>query len=75
MQLTFSQLDPSGTRGEFLASVQLTTAFSQAARCELVFSLETFDSSSGVTHVYLGNSSTGTALTGFPIGIRGPIPN
>jgi hypothetical protein len=75
MQLTFSQLDASGTRGEFLASVQLTTAFRQAALCSLVFSLETFDSSSGVTHVYLGNSSTGTALTALPIGIRGPIPN
>jgi hypothetical protein len=75
MQLTFSQLDASGTRGEFLASVQLTTTFPPAAPCSLVFSLETFDNSSGVTHVYLGNSSTGTALTGSPIGIRGPIPN
>jgi hypothetical protein len=74
-QLAFSQLAASGTRGEFLATVQLTTAFPPVAACSLVFSLETFDNSSGVTHVYLGNSSTGTVLTGSPIGIRGPIPN
>jgi hypothetical protein len=75
IQLTFSQLGSSGTRGQFVASVQLASAFPPAAPCSLVFSLETFDNSSGVTHVYLGNSSTGTALTGSPIGIRGPIPN
>jgi hypothetical protein len=61
-QLTFSQLQlASGeVRGEFVASVQLMSA----AGCALVFSLETFDSTTGVTHVYLGNSSTGTALVG-----------
>jgi hypothetical protein len=75
--LMFSQLQlPAGdTRGEFVASVQLTVSFPEKAACSLVFSLETFDSMSGVTHVYLGNSSTGTALVGAPIGLRGPIPN
>ena len=70
-QLMFSQLQlaASDTRGEFVASVQVTTSFGPTA-CSLVFSLETFDSMSGVTHVYLGNSSTGTALIGSPIGSR-----
>lgn len=64
-QLTYSQLQlpASDVRGEFVASVQLTTSL-PAAGCSLVFSLETFDTSTGVTHVYLGNSSTGTALIG-----------
>ncbi|MGP0076354.1 MAG: hypothetical protein ACLPWF_30940 [Bryobacteraceae bacterium] len=74
-QLLFSQLPGSATRGEFVANVQLTLSFPEKAPCALVFSLETFDTMSGVTHVYLGNSSTGTALAGAPIGLRGPIPN
>jgi hypothetical protein len=74
-QLLFSQLPGSGSRGEFVASVQLTLSFPEKAPCALVFSLETFDTTSGVTHVYLGNSATGTALVGTPIGLRGPIPN
>jgi hypothetical protein len=66
-QLTFSQLAASGTRAEFVASVQLTRSLPATEPCSLVFSLETFDTSSGVTHVYLGNSATGTALIGNPI--------
>jgi hypothetical protein len=70
-QLTFSQLGlaASDTRGEFVASVQVTTAFSPAA-CSLVFSLETFDTASGATHVYLGNAATGTALINSPIAVH-----
>ena len=76
-QLPFSQLPvpTSGSRAEFVANVQLTLSFPEKAPCALTFSLETFDTTSGVTHVYLGNSSTGTALAGAPIGLRGPIPN
>jgi hypothetical protein len=72
IQLTFSQLQlpASETRGEFLASVQLTHSIPSTSPCALVFSLETFDTSSGVTHVYLGNSATGTALIGNPIATR-----
>jgi hypothetical protein len=77
VQLTFSQLQLSSTdvRGEFVASVQLTHSGSTAAICSLVFSLETFDSSSGVTHVYLGNSATGTALIGNPIAVHSAPAN
>lgn len=64
------QLPSADVRGEFVASVQLTHALPATAPCLLVFSLETFDTSSGVTHVYLGNSSTGTALAGNPIAVH-----
>jgi hypothetical protein len=71
-QLTFSQLGvaSSDTRGEFVASVQLSGPFTSFGGCSLVFSLETFDTASGVTHVYLGNSATGTALVNNPGGLR-----
>lgn len=72
VQLMFSQLQLSSTdvRGEFVASVQLTHSLAVAAPCSLVFSLETFDSTTGATHVYLGNSATGTALIGNPIAVH-----
>jgi hypothetical protein len=70
-QLNFSQLGvpSSDVRGQFVASVQVTSSFGPSA-CSLVFSLETFDTTSGVTHVYLGNSATGTALVNNPGGLR-----
>lgn len=70
--LTFTQLQLPSTdvRGEFVASVQLTHSTPAPAPCSLVFSLETFDTSTGVTHVYLGNSATGTALAGNPIAVH-----
>lgn len=65
-QLTFSELGATGVRSEFLASVQLTSAALPAtASCSLVLSLETFDTSTGVTHVYLGNPTVGTSVLGF----------
>jgi hypothetical protein len=72
VQLMFSQLQLSSTdvRGEFVASVQLTHSIPATTPCSLVFSLETFDSSTGATHVYLGNSATGTALVGNPIAVH-----
>jgi len=72
VQLMFSQLQlaTADTRGEFVASVQLTHSLPPAASCSLVFSLETFDTSTGATHVYLGNSATGTALVGTPIAVH-----
>lgn len=76
VQLMFTQLQLASTdiRGEFVASVQLTHAV-PAAPCSLVFSLETFDTSTGVTHVYLGDSATGTALVGNPIAVHTPSAN
>ncbi|MGB6945730.1 MAG: hypothetical protein WBE37_25255 [Bryobacteraceae bacterium] len=61
-QLTFSQLGATGTRGEFVASIQLTNSIPAKAPCSLVFSLETFDDSTGATHVYLGSSGIGAVV-------------
>lgn len=77
VQLLFKDLQLASTdvRGEFVANVQLTRSVPATAPCSLVFSLETFDSSTGVTHVYLGNSATGTALVGNPIAVHSPAGN
>ena len=47
-------------RALLLASVQQTITRPSAAPCSLVFSLEVFDVTSGVTHVFLGNASATT---------------
>lgn len=52
--LPFSKAGATGTRAEIVGSVQLT---SSSAPCALANSLETFDTSSGVTHVFLTGSS------------------
>ena len=53
-------LTSAAPRGEILASVQQTITRPSAAPCSLVFSLEVFDVTSGVTHVFLGNASATT---------------
>jgi hypothetical protein len=70
--LTFSQLAVTGTRGEFLASVQLTNSSIVAhTPCSLEVSLETFDTTTGATHVYLGNPGLiSSGLLTAPIGLR-----
>jgi hypothetical protein len=49
--LPFSKAGASTTRAEIVGSVQLT--LSNSTPCALVQSLETYDTSSGVTHVFL----------------------
>jgi hypothetical protein len=68
-QLTFSQLGAGGTRGEFVASIQLTGSLLPVSNlCALVFSLETYDDATGATHVYLGNSAAAsTGISRFPL--------
>jgi hypothetical protein len=63
--LPFSKTGASGTRAEIVGSVQLTVSTSSPAPCALANSLETFDTSTGVTHVFLGGS---TATGGGPFG-------
>lgn len=60
-QLTSSELAATGTRGEFVAGIQLTTAIPAKAPCSLVFSIETFDTTTGATHVFLANPATAAA--------------
>jgi len=66
-QLTFSQLGATGTRSEFVASVQQTSSSSSNAPCSLRFSLETFDTTTGATHIYLGNTAATAAVGLFPV--------
>jgi hypothetical protein len=66
-QLTFSQLAATGTRGEFVASVQVAGSVAVRAQCSLVFSLETFDDTTGATHVYLGNSAASAVSSLVPV--------
>jgi len=54
-QLAFSDLSASGNRGEFVATVQVSTTFPPKTPCAAAFSLETFDSSTGATHIFLSN--------------------
>ena len=55
--LPFSKAGATGTRAEIVGSVQLTLSTSSSTPCALASSLETFDTSSGVTHVFLAGSS------------------
>jgi hypothetical protein len=57
-ELSFAKLAATGTRAEFVAAVQLSAQTQPITPCSPAFSLETFDSTSGVTHVFLGNSSS-----------------
>jgi len=65
--LAFSALGAKGNRGEFIASVQETTTVPAKAPCSLVFSLETFDNSTGATHIFLGNSGASAGPQPGPI--------
>lgn len=67
-QLSFSTLASSGTRAEFVASVEVSSSVPSTAPCSLVFSLETYDTS-GVTHVYIGNS----VASAVPINVVTPV--
>ncbi len=56
----------NGQRSEFIGSVQL--ALTPKTPCTLSISLETFDSTSGVTHVYLQSPAGGPVTVLFPGG-------
>ncbi len=70
--LTFAKSGLSGTRGEVRAVIQNTSGVGRnAPPCTLESSLETFDSTLGVTHVYL---SGGVSQSTSAIGILPPNP-
>lgn len=67
VSLPFAKVGASGARTEVRAVVTLTvTTGSGAAPCELRSSLETFDTSTGVTHAYLSNGPGGEGYGGGP---------
>lgn len=71
-QLTFSQLGASGTRGEFQASIALTSSATPSTRsfCSFNYSLETFDTTTGATHVHLGSSASALGAVLIPGTLR-----
>jgi hypothetical protein len=64
--LPFASAGLSGARGEIRAVLQLTRANSSPAPCSLLTSLQTFDTSSGATHLYL----SGEESFAVPLGRR-----
>jgi hypothetical protein len=66
-QLTAAKLGVvNGQRAEFIGSVQLT--LTPKTPCTLSISLETFDSTTGATHVYLQSPAGGPVAVMFPGG-------
>ena len=53
--LPFAKAGITGIRGQIRASIQTTSPVKSAPACSLESSLETFDTVSGATHVYLSN--------------------
>jgi len=58
--LTFVQAGGTGVRTEIRAEISQT--LSQGVPCALQYVLETYDSSSGATHIYLSNSTPAQSL-------------
>jgi hypothetical protein len=56
----------NGQRSEFIASVQLT--LTPKTPCTLSVSLETFDATSGATHIYLQSPAGGPVTVMYPGG-------
>lgn len=54
--LTFASAGLTGDRGEIVGRVALTIPTSTRPPCSLVFSLETYDSTTGATHAVLSNA-------------------
>ena len=55
--LPFASAGLSGIRGEIRGEIQLTVT--SGVPCALAFSFETFDSTTGATHIYLANPGFG----------------
>ena len=67
--LAFSSSGLSGIRGEIRGEIQLT--LTSGVPCALAFSFETFDSTTGATHIFLANPGG----PGFGGGGPGPGPH
>jgi hypothetical protein len=62
VSLPFGTSGLAGTHGEVLASVSQTVTFPSSGQCSLVFSLETFATATGETHIVLTNAATSTPI-------------
>jgi hypothetical protein len=66
-KLPYSSSGTTTGRAEIVGSIQSSTSFPPKTPCSLVFSLETFDTSSGVTHIFLGNAAA-NSIPQFSLG-------
>jgi hypothetical protein len=57
--LPFSKISSSGTRTEVIGVIAMTTSSTSQTPCSLHFSLETYDTATGATHVYVTSSEGG----------------
>jgi hypothetical protein len=58
----------STTRTEVIGVIGLTTTSMSQAPCDLHYSLETYDSTTGATHVYVSNAASGGQIAAGPVG-------
>jgi hypothetical protein len=63
--LPFSKIGGTA-RTEVIGVIALTTTSTSEAPCALHYSLETYDTATGATHVYLSNAAAGGQLGGGP---------
>lgn len=65
VSLPFGKSGATGTRTEIRATISQTLTLNSGAPCHLQVTLETYDTSTGVTHVYLPNAVTNVAIPLF----------
>jgi hypothetical protein len=67
VSLPFNRVASSGVRAEVIAVISQTTTTSSTTRvpCELRYAVETFDTATGASHVYISGSGVGGGA-GFP---------
>src|SRR5713226_9694854 len=58
VSLPFASSGLSGSHGALRAVIQVTRSTTTPTPCSLLISLETFETSSGATHLYLSSSET-----------------
>jgi hypothetical protein len=68
VSMPFSKIASTGIRAEVLGVIALTTTSTTEAPCDLHYSLETYDSTTGATHVFISGAG--------PAGLvaMGPVP-
>ncbi len=66
--LPFAKISSSTTRAEVIGVIGLTTTSTADAPCDLRYSLETYDSTTGATHVYVGSAAPEVQIGAGPIG-------
>jgi len=65
--LPFASAGLTGIRGEVRGVIAVTRSSSSHAPCSLLISLETFDTSSGATHLFLPSSETFGVILPLPV--------